>query len=242
MPELAELGRRAPEQRGPRSSRRRGAPGAPCRASSPGGRCGRRTRRGSRAGAGRASSPPPCAGRGPRTRRACGTGTAAASARRARPPRCSPRRRPWRIACWRSGRARRPAALGRDRARPRRRRWPTRCRWPFTRIVASVSMRSPFVSGRPSCFTIAGRAARRRSSTPCASARARRSRARRCARPCCSSVVPVRISIPRRRSSCEATSARLSGISGMIRSSASTRIQRVPATRQRGYCSIVSFT
>ena len=49
-----------------------------------------------------------------------------------------------------------------------------------------------------------------------------------------SSRVSVRISMPRARSSRVANSARLGGISGMIRSCASTRIQRVPSSRQRG--------
>jgi hypothetical protein len=46
--------------------------------------------------------------------------------------------------------------------------------------------------------------------------------------------VPVRISIPRARSSRWAKSARLAGISGITRSWASTSSQRVPSSRQRG--------
>jgi hypothetical protein len=49
-----------------------------------------------------------------------------------------------------------------------------------------------------------------------------------------SSVVLVRISMPRTRSSRTAKSASLALISGMTRSLASTRIQRIPVTRQRG--------
>jgi hypothetical protein len=113
--------------------------------------------------------------------------------------------------------------------------------WPFTRIVASVSMRWPLVSGRPSSLTMPGvrtpavqqtsRVGRR---SPVDSTTLRSSIR--------SSVVPVRISMPRRRSSRAATSARLAGISRMMRSWASTSTQRVPAMRQRGYSSMMSFT
>ena len=113
--------------------------------------------------------------------------------------------------------------------------------WPLTRMVASTSMRPCSVSGSPSSFTTAGgftpavqQTVRVGTCSPVESVAERSSmRSRR---------VPVRSSMPRARSSRDANSARLAGISGMIWSSASTRIQRVPAPRQRGYFSIVSFT
>ena len=49
-----------------------------------------------------------------------------------------------------------------------------------------------------------------------------------------SSVVLVRIAMPRPRSSRMAKSASGAGISGITRSRASTRIQRIPWVRQRG--------
>ena len=48
------------------------------------------------------------------------------------------------------------------------------------------------------------------------------------------SIVSVRISMPRPRSSRVANSARLAGISGITRSCASTSTKRVPTMRQRG--------
>ena len=104
---------------------------------------------------------------------------------------------------------------------------------PVTRMYASVSMRPPFVSGRPSSLTTAGgftpavqHTVRVGTRSPVESTALRSSMR--------SSRVPVRSSIPRPRSSWEANSARLSGISGMIRSSTSAMIQRVPVSRQRG--------
>ena len=57
---------------------------------------------------------------------------------------------------------------------------------------------------------------------------------RACSRVTASSVVFVRISMPRKRSSRTAKSASFAPISGITRSLASTRIQRMPVTRQRG--------
>jgi hypothetical protein len=48
------------------------------------------------------------------------------------------------------------------------------------------------------------------------------------------SIVPVRISMPRPRSSLDANSASGAGISCITRSCASTSTKRVPAMRQRG--------
>ncbi len=48
------------------------------------------------------------------------------------------------------------------------------------------------------------------------------------------SIVPVRSSIPRPRSSRAANRARLAGISGITRSCASTSMKRAPVMRQRG--------
>jgi hypothetical protein len=53
-------------------------------------------------------------------------------------------------------------------------------------------------------------------------------------------VVPSRISIPRRCSSWPANSARLSEISGISRSRASTSTNRTPCSLQRGYISSMS--
>ena len=233
MAELPELRRGAAEARGRRSSRPPAGPGGRARASSPGGRCAPRTRPGSRAAARRASWPRPCAAHVDEHAERPVAERPRLAAGRARRRRCRPRRRPWRIACWRwagSGACRRLAG----RARRRRRRSPRRCRGPPRASCASVSMRPPRVERQAELAHDRRRLHARPSSTavrvgmrsPVESVTASRSAGVQ--------HVPVRISIPRPRSSRVANSARLAGISGMIRSRASTRIQRVPSSRQRG--------
>ena len=141
-------------------------------------------------------------------------------------------RRPWRIACWQVGGlgARRClAGSGTAAASPIAQTFVV----PATRIVASTSMRPPWSSGRPSLRTTGAGV------TPAVQHSSRagmRSPVDSVTEPASaeSSIVPVRISIPRARSSRVANSARLAGISGITRSRASTRTKRVPIMRQRG--------
>ena len=234
MPELPELGRRAPEDEARPPSRSRAARAVPCPASCTGGRCARRTRPGSRAGAARASWRPPCA--------------AHVHEHAERPvaerPRLPAGERGRDVARPRAGpggsRAGRSAATG---ARRRLAGSGTAAASPIAHTLSlaldahvGVGLDPVALAERQTeLLHHAGRAhARGPAHQVGRHALAGRQRARSRSS-MLSSVVPVRISMPRRRSSRAATSARLSGISRMIRSCASTRIQRVPTIRQRGY-------
>ena len=158
----------------------------------------------------RASWPPPCAGPCPRTRRACGSGTAASLPAAERRRHVLGHRRALAQRVLGGGRARRLRRAWPGRAPRRRRRSPRRSRGPATRIVASASMRPPRSSGRPSSRDHRRAASRRRSSTTVRVGHALAGRQRRaCRSSTSSSRVPVRISIPRPRSSRVANSARL---------------------------------
>ena len=100
-------------------------------------------------------------------------------------------------------------------------------------MVASTSMRPPGPIGSPSSRTTGA------GLTPAVQHSSRvgmRSPVESVTASCSAedSIVFVRISIPRPRSSRVANSARLAGISGITRSRASTSTKRVPTIRQRG--------
>ena len=105
--------------------------------------------------------------------------------------------------------------------------------WPCTSIVRSVMIRPPRSSGRPSSWTTGW------GLTPAVHTSVRDGMTSPVDRYASvavtrSSVVPVRISIPRPRSSRVANSDRSGGTSIITRSRASTRRKRTPWVRQRG--------
>ena len=151
--------------------------------------------------------------------------------RRARPRRCRPRSGP---GAARAGRSAASAGrVARGRARRRSRRSPRRCRAP--RRGSSGRPRS----GRPDRAAGPSRATTGAGRTPAVQATVRHgttspSDSSTESAEMRSTVVPVRTSIPRLRSSAVANSARSAEISGITRSRASTRMKRRPSTRARG--------